>query len=142
SVQISPYHSSKNVYIRIDDLDLPEFYFDPLINPISLCGYPPKNMPLVSHDGIFGPHSAESSAFSQCSQKWSTAHFCCSSYASPVNTLITKERKKSRFGNGFHLCRKILRLPKLVADAPSRQCRCIPAHRCAPIYLCSYWCFD
>ena len=28
----------------------------------------------------------------------------------PVKTLTTKERKKSRFGNAFHLCREILRL--------------------------------
>ncbi|XBI08027.1 hypothetical protein VPH35_135830 [Triticum aestivum] len=32
----------------------------------------------------------------------------------PVKTLTTKERKKSRFGNAFHLCRQILRLTKLV----------------------------
>uniref|UniRef100_A0A0E0HA11 MPN domain-containing protein n=1 Tax=Oryza nivara TaxID=4536 RepID=A0A0E0HA11_ORYNI len=31
----------------------------------------------------------------------------------PVKTLTTKERKKSRFGNAFHLCREILRLTKL-----------------------------
>ncbi|WKY00888.1 hypothetical protein Q1695_015138 [Nippostrongylus brasiliensis] len=35
----------------------------------------------------------------------------------PVKTLTTKERKKSRFGNAFHLCREILRLAKLVVDA-------------------------
>lgn len=28
----------------------------------------------------------------------------------PVKTLTTKERKKSRFGNAFHLCREVLRL--------------------------------
>jgi hypothetical protein len=32
-------------------------------------------------------------------------------------TLTTKERKKSRFGNAFHLCREIRRLTKLVVDA-------------------------
>jgi len=32
-------------------------------------------------------------------------------------TLTTNERKKSRFGNAFHLCREILRLTKLVVDA-------------------------
>ena len=31
----------------------------------------------------------------------------------PVKTLTTKERKKSRFGNAFHLMREILRLTKL-----------------------------
>ncbi|KAG7544472.1 PRO8NT domain [Arabidopsis suecica] len=35
----------------------------------------------------------------------------------PVKTLTTKERKKSRFGNAFHLCREILRVTKLVVDA-------------------------
>eukprot|EP01062_Namystynia_karyoxenos_P058492 TRINITY_DN50017_c0_g1_i1.p1 TRINITY_DN50017_c0_g1~~TRINITY_DN50017_c0_g1_i1.p1 ORF type:complete len:2366 (+),score=967.90 TRINITY_DN50017_c0_g1_i1:106-7098(+) len=34
----------------------------------------------------------------------------------PVKTLTTKERKKSRFGNAFHLCREIMRLLKLVVD--------------------------
>ena len=31
--------------------------------------------------------------------------------------MTTKERKKSRFGNAFHLCREVLRLTKLVVDA-------------------------
>lgn len=35
----------------------------------------------------------------------------------PVKTLTTKERKKSRFGNAFHLIREIARLVKLVVDA-------------------------
>lgn len=34
----------------------------------------------------------------------------------PVKTLTTKERKKSRLGNSFHLVREILRLVKLVVD--------------------------
>lgn len=64
SVRISPYHTPKNVYIRTDDPDLPAFYFDPLINPISNRGTTPKNMPLVSHeDSIFGPNSAEDDEF-------------------------------------------------------------------------------
>ena len=33
-----------------------------------------------------------------------------------IKTLTTKERKKSRFGNAFHLCREILRLTKLLVD--------------------------
>ena len=40
----------------------------------------------------------------------------------PVKTLTTKERKKSRFGNAFHLCREILRLTKLVVDANVQVC--------------------
>lgn len=35
----------------------------------------------------------------------------------PIKTLTTKERKKSRFGNAFHLCREILKLTKLVLDS-------------------------
>ncbi len=35
----------------------------------------------------------------------------------PVKTLTTKERKRSRFGNAFHLTREILHLTKLVVDA-------------------------
>ena len=35
----------------------------------------------------------------------------------PIKTLTTKERKKSRFGNAFHLCREVLRLTKLIVDA-------------------------
>ncbi|KAJ3360175.1 Pre-mRNA-processing-splicing factor 8 [Kappamyces sp. JEL0680] len=35
----------------------------------------------------------------------------------PIKTLTTKERKKSRFGNAFHLMREILRLSKLVVDS-------------------------
>lgn len=35
----------------------------------------------------------------------------------PTKTLTTKERKKSRFGNAFHLIREILRLTKLVVDS-------------------------
>ncbi|KAF5877462.1 putative pre-mrna processing splicing factor 8 protein [Botrytis fragariae] len=35
----------------------------------------------------------------------------------PVKTLTTKERKKSRFGNAFHLMREILKMTKLIVDA-------------------------
>ena len=35
----------------------------------------------------------------------------------PVKTLTTKERKKSRFGNAFHLVREMARLTKLIVDA-------------------------
>ncbi|KAL9642017.1 hypothetical protein ABK040_004070 [Willaertia magna] len=35
----------------------------------------------------------------------------------PIKTLTTKERKKSRFGNAFHLCREILKMTKLVVDS-------------------------
>ncbi|PPQ67549.1 hypothetical protein CVT26_006850 [Gymnopilus dilepis] len=246
SVHISPYHYPKNVYIRTDDPDLPAFYFDPLINPISLRGHVPKNAPLVSHeDSIFGPNGADDDDFELPEQvvpfledkdlendltadgialwwapdpygrrsgrmrraqdvplvkNWYLEHcppgqpvkvrvsyqkllkcyvlnelhtrpekamskknlfrklkatkffqttkldwveaglqVCRQGYnmlnllihrknlnylhldynmnLKPVKTLTTKERKKSRFGNAFHLCREILRLTKLVVDA-------------------------
>jgi pre-mRNA-processing factor 8 len=34
----------------------------------------------------------------------------------PIKTLTTKERKKSRLGNSFHLVRELLRLTKIVVD--------------------------
>lgn len=34
-VEVSIYHEAKNVYISTDDPDLPAFYFDPALNPIS-----------------------------------------------------------------------------------------------------------
>lgn len=64
SVRISVYHSPTSVYIQTDDPDLPAFYFDPLINPISLRGSTPKNMPPVSHeDSIFGSNGADNDDF-------------------------------------------------------------------------------
>lgn len=34
----------------------------------------------------------------------------------PVKTLTTKERKKSRFGNAFHLMRELMRFTKFMVD--------------------------
>ena len=52
------------MYISIDDPDLPAFYFDPLINPVSLRGFTPKNAPLISReDSIFGPNDADDDEF-------------------------------------------------------------------------------
>jgi pre-mRNA-processing factor 8 len=52
------------VYIRTDDPDLPAFSFDPLTDPVSLRGFTPKNVPLVSHeDAIFGPNDADDDEF-------------------------------------------------------------------------------
>jgi PROCN (NUC071) domain len=50
----------------------------------------------------------------------------------PVKTLTTKERKKSRFGNAFHLCREVLRLTKLVVDA-NVQARSLPLAPCGDL---------
>lgn len=56
SVQIGSYHSAQNQFISTDDPDMPAFYFDPSINPISsraVAGA--SNTPQVSHeDEIFG----------------------------------------------------------------------------------------
>ncbi|KAF8596751.1 pre-mRNA-processing-splicing factor [Ceratobasidium sp. AG-I] len=246
SVQIAPYHEPKNVYIRTDDPDLPAFYFDPLVNPVSSRAVVPRNASLVSHeDELFGPNGADDdewelpedvepflaespleneqtadaialwwapapyntrsgrtrraqdvplvknwylehcppnqvtkvrvsyqkllkcfvlnelkhrspkamtkkSLFRQlkatkffqttkldwveaglqvCRQGYNMLnllihrknlnylHLDYNMNLKPVKTLTTKERKKSRFGNAFHLCREILRLTKLVVDA-------------------------
>jgi pre-mRNA-processing factor 8 len=64
SVQIASYHHSKNVFIRTEDPDLPAFYFDPLINPITSRTVVAKNLPLISHeDIIFGPNDADDDDF-------------------------------------------------------------------------------
>ncbi|PWN94126.1 putative PRP8-U5 snRNP protein, pre-mRNA splicing factor [Acaromyces ingoldii] len=64
SVHITAYHEPKNVYIRTDDPDLPCFYFDPVINPISSRGlgnldkfreHFDDGEPVVNHeDAVFG----------------------------------------------------------------------------------------
>jgi pre-mRNA-processing factor 8 len=64
SVKIAPYHFTKNVFIRTDDIALPAFYFDPLVNPITSRTVVAKNRPLVSHeDLIFGPNDADDDDF-------------------------------------------------------------------------------
>ena len=37
--------------------------------------------------------------------------------SSNIDVFVVQERKKSRFGNAFHLCREILRLTKLIVDS-------------------------
>ncbi|KAG8786459.1 pre-mRNA-splicing factor 8 [Ceratobasidium sp. 428] len=60
SVHMTPYHEPKNVHIRTDDSDLPAFYFDPLVNPVSSRAVVPRNAPLVSHeDELFGLNGAD-----------------------------------------------------------------------------------
>lgn len=55
SVHIDFYHEPKNVYIKTDDPDLPAFYFDPMINPISQRVVTEAHKELVSHeDRVFG----------------------------------------------------------------------------------------
>ena len=48
--------------IRTDYPDLPAFNFDPLINPISLCGHLATNATL-HEDSIYGPNSADEDDF-------------------------------------------------------------------------------
>lgn len=246
SVYIDLYHEPKNVYIKTDDPDLPAFYFDPLINPISQRVVAEAHKPLVSHeDAVFGygnedddefelpeelepfmenqplendltadaialfwapyPYNQRSGRmrraqdvpmvknmylehcppdqpvkvrvsyqkllkvyvlnalhhkhpkpmkhrnlfrslkntkfFQQTSLDWVEAglQVCRQGYnmlnllihrknlnylhldynmnLKPIKTLTTKERKKSRFGNAFHLIREIMRLTKLIVDA-------------------------
>ncbi|OXB40064.1 pre-mRNA-processing-splicing factor 8 [Cryptococcus neoformans] len=246
SVHIGVYHEPKNVYIKTDDPDLPAFYFDPLINPISQRVVQEAHTPLVSHENqVFGfgndedvdfelpeevepflgerdlendntadaialywapyPYNLRSGKmkraqdvpliknlylehcpdgqpvkvrvsyqkllkvyvlnalhnkppkamvkrnlfrslkntkfFQSTTLDWVEAglQVCRQGYnmlnllihrknlnylhldynlnLKPIKTLTTKERKKSRFGNAFHLCREILRLTKLIVDA-------------------------
>lgn len=39
----------------------------------------------------------------------------------PVKTLTTKERKKSWFGNSFHLLREIMRMIKFLVDLHAKH---------------------
>ncbi|KAI3617313.1 hypothetical protein CBS9595_003222 [Malassezia furfur] len=64
SVYLGTYHEPKNVYVRTDDPDLPAFYFDPSLNPISsralssashFRGHYDDGEPVLSHeDAVFG----------------------------------------------------------------------------------------
>ncbi|WOO77065.1 Pre-mRNA-processing-splicing factor 8 [Vanrija pseudolonga] len=64
SVHIDLYHEPKNVYIKTDDPDLPAFYFDPLINPISQRVVAEAHKELVPHeDLVFGYGNDEDDDF-------------------------------------------------------------------------------
>ncbi|PVD32879.1 hypothetical protein C0Q70_08326 [Pomacea canaliculata] len=186
-VHLPWYHTPNVVFIKTEDPDLPAFYFDPLINPIShrtavkssdpiidddedfeLPEYRehcPANMPVkvrVSYQKLLKYYvlnalkhkppkaqkkrylfrSFKATKFFQTTQlDWVEVglQVCRQGYnmlnllihrknlnylhldynfnLKPVKTLTTKERKKSRFGNAFHLCREILRLTKLIVDS-------------------------
>lgn len=243
SVKLSWYSHPQVVYVRTEDPNLPAFYFDPVINPISSRSVAPKNITVSHEDEIFGPdgeddfelppeaqpffadeelytpetasaialwwaphpfnkrsgkmvraqdvplvkqwylehcpqgqpvkvrvsyqkllktyvlnelHKKKPKAqskqnllktlkstkfFQQTTIDWVEAglqvcrqgfnmlnllihrknltylHLDYNFNLKPVKTLTTKERKKSRFGNAFHLMREILRLTKLIVDA-------------------------
>jgi pre-mRNA-processing factor 8 len=50
SVKISTYHSPPTLYIKTEDPDLPCFYFDPVINPITSRSVAPKNEDIAPED--------------------------------------------------------------------------------------------
>src|ERR1700761_942550 len=59
SVKLSWYSYPQVVYVRTEDPNLPAFYFDPIINPISSRSVDPKNITIRHEDEIFGPGSNE-----------------------------------------------------------------------------------
>lgn len=59
SVKVSWYSHPQVVYARTDDPNLPAFYFDPVINPISSRSVAPKNITVSHEDEIFGPGNNE-----------------------------------------------------------------------------------
>ncbi|KMU77491.1 pre-mRNA processing splicing factor 8 [Coccidioides immitis RMSCC 3703] len=58
-VKLSWYSHPQVVYVRTDDPNLPAFYFDPVINPISSRSVAPKNITVSHEDQIFGPGNDE-----------------------------------------------------------------------------------
>ncbi|EED16592.1 pre-mRNA splicing factor (Prp8), putative [Talaromyces stipitatus ATCC 10500] len=63
SVKLSWYSHPQAVYVRSDDPNLPAFYFDPVINPISSRSVAPKNITVSHEDEIFGPGNNEDDDF-------------------------------------------------------------------------------
>ncbi|KAI9928868.1 hypothetical protein ASPWEDRAFT_36682 [Aspergillus wentii DTO 134E9] len=63
SVKISWYSHPQVVYVRTDDPNLPAFYFDPVINPISSRSVAPKNITVSHEDEIFGEGNNEDDEF-------------------------------------------------------------------------------
>jgi pre-mRNA-processing factor 8 len=63
SVKLSWYSHPQIVYVRSEDPNLPAFYFDPVINPISSRSVAPKNITVSHEDEIFGPGNNEDEEF-------------------------------------------------------------------------------
>ena len=63
SVQLSWYSYPQVVYVRTKDPNLPAFYFDPIINPISSRQVAPKNLTISHEDEIFGYGNSEDEEF-------------------------------------------------------------------------------
>lgn len=60
SVQIGWYHHPANVYIRSEDPELPAFYYDPLINPISSRALE-TDQTFTQEDELFGDNDEDNS---------------------------------------------------------------------------------
>ncbi|KAJ5834715.1 hypothetical protein N7447_000741 [Penicillium robsamsonii] len=63
SVKVAWYSHPQVVYVRTEDPNLPAFYFDPVINPISSRSVAPKNITVSHEDEIFGPGNNEDDEF-------------------------------------------------------------------------------
>ena len=63
SVELSWYSHPQVVYVRAEDPNLPAFYFDPVINPISSRSVAPKNLTVSHEDEIFGFGNSEDEEF-------------------------------------------------------------------------------
>ncbi|OAP56252.1 pre-mRNA-processing-splicing factor 8 [Fonsecaea erecta] len=63
SVKLSWYSHPQVVYVRSEDPNLPAFYFDPVINPISSRSVAPKNITISHEDEIFGEGNSEDDEF-------------------------------------------------------------------------------
>lgn len=63
SVKVSWYSYPQVVYVRSEDPNLPAFYFDPVINPISSRSVAPQNITVSHEDQIFGPGNNEDDSF-------------------------------------------------------------------------------
>jgi pre-mRNA-processing factor 8 len=63
SVKLSWYSYPQVVYVRSEDPNLPAFYFDPVINPISSRSVAPKNTTVSHEDVVFGPGNNEDDEF-------------------------------------------------------------------------------
>jgi len=59
SVKLGVYSYPQTVYVKTEDPNLPPFYFDPVINPISSRSVAPKNLSISLEDEIFGPGNNE-----------------------------------------------------------------------------------
>ena len=63
SVRLAWYSHPQVVYVHTDDKDIPTFYFDPILNPISSRSVAPKNLTVSHEDELFGPGNDEDDEF-------------------------------------------------------------------------------